>query len=277
LRKRVSYGLLVTFLVVLLLAADHWCRRAYCFSALVVLLTLLAWREYSAMLFPNRPWWSALGAVGVALSGIMVGFLQPGGNLLLHHAVFTPAVLFLCALWAALSWNGSRPTFADAACWIFGVLYLGYLPTFLLEARHLYGESLTVLFLLAVKLGDSGAYFVGRTVGRHPIFRVSPRKTLEGTLGGLLTTGLTVLLGARLLLPDKAVGDAALLGSAVLIALAAQGGDLIESLLKRSVGTKHSAPFFAEMGGVLDMIDSVLYASPIFFGLAALARSRGVL
>jgi len=276
-QARVSYGLLVSFIVVGLLAVDHWLNKSYLFSAMVVVLALLAWWEYSQMLFAQRKLWRIAGAVGIAASGFIVGFLQGGGNLLLHHAVFIPTVLFLFALWAALSWNGSCPTFSETACWIFGVLYLGYLPTFLLEARHVYGEGLTILFLLTVKLGDSGAYFVGKCLGKHSIFKVSPRKTLEGTVGGFATAALVLTLGWPVLLSSDQPPLLALLLAAFLIALAAQGGDLIESLLKRSAGAKHSGGFFAEMGGFLDMIDSVLYASPIFYGLLTLARSRGLL
>lgn len=135
-----------------------------------------------------------------------------------------------------------------------------------------------ILYLVAiVKASDIGAYFVGSLFGRHKLFpRISPGKTWEGLAGGLATGVLASILFARLAPSSASAPEAVAFGRLVLrpadvwflgAFLAAVGvlGDLVESLLKRSAGLKDSGRLFPGMGGILDVLDSLLFAAPAFY------------
>jgi phosphatidate cytidylyltransferase len=127
-----------------------------------------------------------------------------------------------------------------------------------------------LLLVLGVWSYDTGAYLVGRQVGRHKfLVHISPSKSIEGLIGGLVaTTVVTVLMLAGL-------GQAALGGLVLgpLLGLTAQAGDLAESLLKRAAGAKDSGTLIPGHGGILDRIDSFLFAGPLVaLYVAAIAR-----
>ncbi len=117
-----------------------------------------------------------------------------------------------------------------------------------------------LLLVLSVWAYDTGAFLVGRRFGQHKFLtHLSPSKTLEGLAGGLVATTLVVLVGL-LLLGQPAI-HALILGP--LVGLSAQAGDLAESMLKRAAGAKDSSHIIPGHGGVLDRIDSFLFAAPV--------------
>lgn len=160
-----------------------------------------------------------------------------------------------------------------------GLGYVGLLASFLLEIRMLGGGSvarlglgMTLVLIACVKVGDSVAYFVGRSVGRTPLSPVSPKKTWEGSVGSLVGSVATaVLVGWFFLGYDLRV----MVGFGVVADLAGQGGDLVESYVKRLLGAKDSSRRFGEMGGFLDMVDALLLAAPPAFLWAAILVARG--
>lgn len=123
-----------------------------------------------------------------------------------------------------------------------------------------------VLILIAVVgpwISDSGAYFAGRLFGRHPMFpTLSPKKTIEGGLGGLLLTILVVAPISAVLL-DYGLPKALLMGAAVSVS--SQAGDLFESSLKRILDVKDLGNFLPGHGGVLDRVDSLLFTAPAVY------------
>ncbi len=169
---------------------------------------------------------------------------------------------------------GGREDFERVAATLLGLLYVWFLLSFLLELRllddgsgttHL-GLKLTLVLVLSVKLGDSCAYLVGRSVGATPLTWVSPRKTWEGAAGSVAGAALTaVILG---LLLGFSWWRMLLFGT--LTNVAGQFGDLVESFLKRRAGLKDSGRFLREIGGLLDLLDSLLLASPVAYLLALL-------
>jgi phosphatidate cytidylyltransferase len=156
---------------------------------------------------------------------------------------------------------------------VFGAVYVGLIAFVLHVAASAppvpEGSALTMLgpergWVLLLVLGvwsyDTGAYLVGRQIGRHRFLtRISPSKTLEGLVGGLVAT--TVVTAAMLAGLGQVAAGAILLGP--LLGLAAQAGDLAESMLKRAAGAKDSGSLIPGHGGILDRIDSFLFAGPV--------------
>ncbi len=160
--------------------------------------------------------------------------------------------------------------------------YLGWLPCFFAQVRWLYpanqvieGSVALALLIFVPKCCDIGAYCTGRLVGRHPMTPVlSPKKTWEGAVGGLTFGTLTAIAIDR-------CGPASLLernlayevGFGLSLGLAGMLGDLAESLVKRDCRSKDASAAIPGFGGVLDVVDAVLFAAPIgYVWLAALAH-----
>lgn len=149
------------------------------------------------------------------------------------------------------------------------VLYLSVCASAVASVRWLdHGLFAVLLLIVATKACDTGAFFVGVRWGRRPLApRISPKKTVEGAIGGVLIAGLCsalLALGAPFVERGAALGtaEAAVLG--VLLGAWGQAGDLFESCLKRQAGVKDSSDWLPGLGGVLDILDSVLWNGPIF-------------
>lgn len=150
---------------------------------------------------------------------------------------------------------------------VFGVIYIGLLGGYLVLLRTLpEGGSWLIIGSAITACSDSGAYYVGTTMGRRKLCpQISPKKTIEGALGGLLAGLVGALSFALLLLPE--VNWPFLITASLLLVIAGIGGDLTESIIKRGTATKDSGRLLAGHGGVLDRIDSLLFVGPIFYHL----------
>jgi phosphatidate cytidylyltransferase len=146
---------------------------------------------------------------------------------------------------------------------IFGILYVSWFLSFLIRIRYLTdGFGLIITILLITKLGDIGAYLIGTRFGKTPLMpRISPKKSIEGAVGGLIFS----ILGA---LASKAFLDFSYLHLAfigIFLGVLGQLGDLSESLMKRDCQVKDSGVIFPGMGGVLDLMDSFIFTAPVFY------------
>jgi phosphatidate cytidylyltransferase len=155
---------------------------------------------------------------------------------------------------------------------LFGLMYVPYLLNFIQKINYFpglkgNGAFYILYFILVTKFSDLGAYCVGSLIGKHKMIpRISPGKTWEGFGGAIaVSTGVSVLFaylaGPRLL--GMNLMHATILG--IVLSLAAVVGDLIESLFKREAGVKDSGKFFPGIGGILDLIDSILFNAPLMY------------
>lgn len=180
-------------------------------------------------------------------------------------------VTFLAALGPLLSSVSASAALGSAGSTVFGVLSVA-LPATALSCPRLFSPR-AVLFLLLIVWGcDSAAYYSGRALGRHKLApAISPNKTWEGAIGGLLGASVVgAAAGAWWVLPELGAARGALAGA--LASSAGQIGDLVESLWKRGAGVKDSGVFLPGHGGFYDRIDSLLFAAPVLAGFLAVLR-----
>ena len=162
---------------------------------------------------------------------------------------------------------------------LFGVIYVSWFFSFLVKVRFLLpgpdGIKLLGFILLVTKCGDMGALLVGSYFGKHPLLpRVSPSKTIEGSLGSFAASVLAAVLG-RHLIPDIfqfSIWHIALMG--LFFGGMGQIGDMSESLIKRDCHVKDSGKMLPALGGALDAIDSLLFSVPVFYYYMSVALNR---
>jgi phosphatidate cytidylyltransferase len=153
---------------------------------------------------------------------------------------------------------------------LFGLMYVAWLLNFIQKIHFfpgIQGHYYVLYFILVTKFSDSGAYAVGSLIGRHKMIpRISPGKTWEGFGGAIVvSTGASVLFAhlAGSHLAGMNVFHAVVLG--VILSVSAVIGDLIESLFKREAGVKDSGHFFPGIGGILDLLDSLMFNAPLMY------------
>ncbi|MBL7081012.1 MAG: phosphatidate cytidylyltransferase [Candidatus Omnitrophica bacterium] len=149
---------------------------------------------------------------------------------------------------------------------MFGIFYVIWFTTFLIKLRYLPGGAgLLASVLLITKAGDIGAYLLGHRFGkRRPFSRISPTKSLEGLLGGILFAVLTSL-SCKSLMGGLNFSYLHLFILGIFLGIMGELGDLSESLMKRDCQVKDSGTIFPGLGGFLDCIDSVLFTAPAFY------------
>ncbi|MDT8901329.1 phosphatidate cytidylyltransferase [Anaeroselena agilis] len=240
------------------------------FAAAALLLTLLAWHEFSAMACCRQvetAYW--LGVAGIVLIW---------GTAWLGNARETMAVVLLIAFiaLAKMVFAPERFSFQDAAATIAGVVYVGLAFAHLVLLRFTdysvlmatkFGPlSAGAVYLWLAFVGtwssDTFAYLVGSRFGRRKLApKVSPGKTWEGTIGGVVGSVIGVTaMGAACALP---LGHSAAIG--LLVGVVAPVGDLVESSIKRFCAVKDSGRLLPGHGGVLDRFDSVMFAAPAVY------------
>lgn len=221
---------------------------------------------------PMGKWTIALAAlVPLAVHALRLGYAVPGPALL---AMLVPLLLSV-ALW--MRGSQGRPIEAVATT-LFGVFYTGGMLAFVYSLRYhrfaidpLAGSMLVALPVVLTWLNDSGAFFFGKKFGKKKLMpSVSPGKTWAGAWGALGTTIVfTYVLSQFVLKPYAGLG-LTIVGVVIfgaVMSVAAQVGDLVESMLKREAGMKDSSTLIPGHGGVLDRTDSLLFTVPIAYVL----------
>ena len=189
------------------------------------------------------------------------------------YAATTP-FLITSAIVISLIWLLFRPkseqAFSNWAWTMAGILYIGWMLSYWISLRNMDAGREWVLWgLLTIVANDTGAFLIGKALGKHPLApSISPGKTWEGTIGGLLISVIVSLaLGIALHLPLD-YWQMVLLGC--VISVFAQLGDLIESLFKRNASVKDSGKLLPGHGGILDRTDSIIFTGVIVYYCAVL-------
>lgn len=173
-------------------------------------------------------------------------------------------VLALALAWLVIEVLVLGRELPQAAVAVVSVVYIGF-PLGLLVALHARsGWQVTLLVVATVVVSDSAQYYSGRAFGRHALApAVSPKKTVEGAIGGVCAAALFMALAGSRVLPGVALWPLVFLGA--MLSGVGICGDLFESQLKRLSGVKDSSGLIPGHGGILDRIDALLFAAPAFY------------
>jgi len=265
-----------------------WFLPAGATFLLAVVAAVLAFSEYRAIargLGVTIP--AGIGGVAVVLVCFAMWIADSASDMSLHGEINLLPNLVYLVLMAALIVVGSmsiaqgRPgpgILADAAATVFAPIYIG-LPLGALAAVRgevgamgartniawdtADGRWVVLLLLIVIVVSDSAQYYTGRTLGKRPLApAISPKKTVEGAIGGVVFGTIAMTFAGHYIFASP-IWMLALLGAT--ISLLGIVGDLFESLLKRSAGVKDSSNLIPGHGGVLDRIDSWLFAAPVYY------------
>jgi len=242
-------------------------------------MALMALWEYYRMLESD--------GIGVfTLTGMICAAVLLGGGFLLMRAhgpeqaydfELVVLVLFLLVIFARQMFRGAaRDPLRAMSYTVFGLLYIPWLFSFITKIIYLTpptpegaatGQYYVLFLVMVTKFSDIGAYVFGSLFGKHPFAsHISPSKTWEGFVGAPLSS-LLAACWLYALMPEKLSAfrfdDVVVLG--LLLGLAAVIGDLAESIVKRGANTKDSSRLLPGIGGTLDLIDSLLFTSPLLF------------
>lgn len=199
-----------------------------------------------------------------ALTGSTLVFVP-----LLHNDKLIIAAIGLLFVSFSLLFLFRVRSIESAACEAaFALLAFLYIPFLLMHITMLrqtpFGIEWLFVIMLIVMTNDSAAYYSGTAFGKHRLYPlVSPKKSIEGAVGGLIGSLCGTLLAKYTFFPQLTIRDAVV--TAIAVGIVGQAGDLFESLLKRSFGVKDSGTIIPGHGGVLDRLDSILFAAPITY------------
>ncbi len=245
-------------------------------GALLTLIAVIAALEFGRMAARKEGHPIRLLVAGGAAGFVLLATLFPAGGAAGAGFAGWTALLVLVAATAAIWTRGvtGQPLLAISTT-VFGALYTGGLLAYGLFLRHLpglhgpwHGTALLFAPVLLTWVSDTSAYFAGRQWGRRKLIpKVSPGKTVEGSVGALVGCVLAAAAYATLLsrFPSYRISLPEAIGFGLLISVAAQVGDLAESLLKRDAGFKDSGALLPGHGGALDRFDSLLFTLPIAY------------
>ena len=179
-------------------------------------------------------------------------------------------VAFLLILLMQFSRRDNKNAILGLSTTLFGILYVAWFFSFLVKIRLLLpgveGVKLLAFILLVTKGGDISAYLVGSKLGKTPLMpRVSPNKSVEGCVGAIICSAFIAVLFSSFLPNSIAYPLWQIIFMGAFFGSLGQLGDLSESLIKRDCGVKDSGKLMPGLGGILDMIDSLLFAAPAFY------------
>lgn len=240
------------------------------FAAMILMLTLLAWHEFYTMLQNKNI--NIYYSLGFLLNTVIAGCAWLGNSQELVMVMFISTLLALVKIVT----SGTKFTVTDATFSLLGISYIGVSFAHLLLLRYTdssqyistsfgqlsAGAAYLWLAFVGTWASDTFAYFVGTYLGRHKLCpMISPGKTIEGALGGLIGSVIAIVLLGNIF--KLSMTHSVIMG--LLVGVAAPLGDLVESAIKRFAGVKDSGRILPGHGGILDRFDSILFAVPAIY------------
>ncbi len=230
------------------------------FACLLGIFSFIGIHEFFCMAIPNRTLETWLAAT----AGTVLVFIP----LLDNERILTgtmAALFMIFALLILFRIKNIADAARDMAFTMLAFLYIPFLLMHLVMLRQTsHGTQWLFVVMLVVMTNDSAAYYTGSAFGRHKLYPlVSPNKSIEGALGGVVGSICGTMLAKFTFFSQLSLVDA--LFTAIFIGILGQTGDLFESLLKRSFGVKDTGTIFPGHGGMLDRLDSILFAGPAMY------------
>ena len=261
----------------LVLMGALWYSELTC----ITLLSFVLWGglyEFHGLLKPQNI--KPLPFFTFALNGLVFNIISFYAVLKKQDPIFVwllislVVILSMAMIIAELIRNHEK-SFENIGTTFFSIVYLaiplGMLHAVSFDARNHY-VALQILFFFFFMWGsDTGAYFSGKAFGKHKLFeRLSPKKTIEGLIGGVLVNGLVGLAAWHFI---GMMHPLIWVLTGMLLALTGTAGDLFESMLKRKAGVKDSGDLFPGHGGILDRFDSTFFSAPVYSMIIILATT----
>jgi phosphatidate cytidylyltransferase len=251
-------------LIPLLLAVVWFLPHIY-FRGLIAFAAAVGRQDFYRMAWSGgaRP----LAPLGMVLGSVLVMGDFYGTRILPGEGLAAYAALCIIAVLTARLFS-SQPVggaFNDIAVTVTGIFYVALLFGFQPAIHAGFRGKQWLLFLyLVIWASDTGAYYVGTAFGRHRLYeKISPKKSIEGLLGGTAAAMVAALLCSFWVVRVLGAVEAVVLGA--VLALVGTAGDLAESLIKRSAGVKDSGSIMPGHGGILDRMDSLMFAAPVLY------------
>ena len=248
-----------------------WSSSPYYFVILSTIAVLLALGEFYSLATKARC--KPQVVTGFCAALVVIASFVFEEPLLTVAALIAVAIVTLVA--AVFRPGELKQSLVSVSSTIFGVIYVALLASCLVSVRmisdsrfatpvsHLASKALTMFFAIVI-LTDTGAYYTGRTIGRHKLApRISPGKTIEGAIGGFVMAAVAGYVSKLTFFPEIPLAHCLILGA--VIGIVGQIGDLAESLLKRGSDVKDSGRLLPGHGGMLDRIDSILFSAPVLY------------
>jgi phosphatidate cytidylyltransferase len=259
LKQRIVTGVIAGLVfITLLVLGGYW------YAGLIVLLSIIGFREYIQMnKFTTYKLSSFVGLLSLLL--LVIPWELLGITLPINTTAVIWLAMFVLLFITVASKN--KITIDQVSIILLGVIYIGLGFYYMINARMAdHGLFWTIVVFVCIWATDSGAYFVGSKIGKHPLWpQISPKKSIEGAVGGIVISML-IALGFAWYSPELlSVGTALLLG--LVIAIVGQIGDLMQSAYKRVKGIKDTGTLLPGHGGVLDRMDSWLIVFPFIHWL----------
>jgi len=234
----------------------------FSFFLLVLLVVIISLYEFYSMVFKEETRIAKWFGISVGLLPLIAIYSSNGLQSILGILVVCTIGLFTFFLFS------NKPTISlinDLGKGILGILYISVLASHLVLIRGLsFGKEWVFFVLATIFAGDTGAYYTGRALGKHKLSpTISPGKTMEGCIGGLLASVLGAMVVRSLILPHLKLSHTLILG--IAMGIVGQIGDLCESMIKRAARVKDSGRILPGHGGMLDRIDGLLFAAPLAY------------
>ena len=234
---------------------------ALIFSLIICVVAAIGLFEYFLMVDQTSGSGTTIITVGICL--LPVAAACKGSSAVVLMAAYL--VLLSLVLLVLFRYRYLRDGLAFLSAAGFAAFYISLCSAYIVLIRFLPDGASWLLLLTAITAGsDIGAYYTGRAFGRKKLcLHISPGKTLNGALGGILTAAIAAVLVAVFLLPDSSVFK--IIPAAAVLAGIGICGDLTESIIKRSCGVKDAGTLLGVHGGVLDRVDSLLLTAPLLY------------